>query len=64
MGDFWIKYKLKNGQAMNQRQIQWLDALEEEISYFESRIEQCVEAIECIKQGGKRKAKKSERDEF
>jgi hypothetical protein len=55
MGDFWTKHHLNNGKPMSPRQIQRVEQLEAEIAYYEHRIDECSEAIDCIKRGGKKK---------
>ncbi len=54
MGDFWTKYLLDNGKPMNPKQIERIDQLEVEIAHHEHQIEECAEAINCIKRGGKK----------
>lgn len=55
MGDFWTKYKLDSGKPMSPKQIQRVERLEEEIAFHEHSIDTCLEAIACIKRGGKKK---------
>lgn len=55
MGDFWTKYKLDNGKPMSPKQIQRVEQLEAEMAFHEHRIDRCLEAIACIKRGGKKK---------
>lgn len=64
MGDFWEKYRLDNGRPMSLKQIQRIEQLEAEIAYHEHRVDECYEAINCIKRGGRKPVEIVNADSF
>lgn len=64
MGDFWTRHKLDNGKPMSSKQIQRIEQLEVEMAFHQHRIDECFEAMACIKRGGKKRTINFEADPF